>query len=1058
MTKVFPTVIFGVGGTGCRTVDRLQKMLKNSEKYKHLDDKMFVFGALDTNQTDLIRLSLPSENRVPISENILSLKDYFVNIEARDGVTARDEVRSKMFEWFAPDSDIMFNHDLTKGAGQFRILSRAAWEAEMEVGGLSTRLDKVFEKVTHVDLNQYKIGNRIEVYIVSSIAGGTGSGASLMLARYARKYYDDRNIPCTIKGVLLMSDIFCHAPQGEKVWPRLRANGYAYLKEVEGLNKRQAHPQMSPLSFSYPEGNILPYDVAFLVDAIGQTGRLKYRGGDYSNFERFTAQALFTRLFCQSVSDKNMSAENNLINDLLSGEAEATTLSKRFCALGTSALVYPVDDTINLLSERVIADLVDEDWGRLDASFVRALDNYNKEIQMGNTNGKRPERYAHLISAILEEYHHKEEGEESSAFMVSIHQEVVSKSKNGDIDQAKQFIKAITNLMIQQVGGVSKSASGFKLLAGVDTLENAYSNGRTALGNLLRKQQKGLKEADSLIRNELSSIVHGLLEDVIFKQSTNDYSVFKYIEEKTLFGMRYFLSKVVDDLTMDAKKARKNFQAAELKMQELRDKKWNTSAGDAVSLEQYLAKDIPGQIGALSNTFNGKNKKIVTGFFEEFMTFYNDWVSERNNYATWWLKDRLYGELLKYLGEDSREGGLLALIYSVTEQLIKKTDSIKTDFERKADDSPIARDQFENMTLVYGNRDARNKQLKVVNEQLQSDFNFKRTLYQQLREKLVGKWYDLRKLEKEPSREYEYKRKKSALSRDTYEIVFSGLQGEAKNQVKYMNNIDLDVLTACEKEAEFLGAKNEDDILAYQKDILETLQKNSDVMIKLTARHNMQNLNYVVYNAGDDQVLEENLKTFASQLTKEPSTENDAAFGKHVLLFSRSMLCYNLRQIIGLTGSSSIAQNDYYSVMQSDAVSPHLDKRFNQVLEDFDTRFMEKMMLDMGFALISGFIDMRDDVFYSEENGIWESMEAVGFDELQHAFQGRYMADFKDRIDVWRSNLEKQDNRKVATEHELPALVRKYMSSEVEASSMTAASLSVLKKMRMALTKWLEGR
>ena len=135
-----------------------------------------------------------------------------------------------VYDWFPKASPELRRKTLTEGAGMIRLVSRLAYRSALEAG----KLAHLTTQITH--LFQVRPDDTVyspRVMIVSSLAGGTGSGIFLQVAMYLRWLLETilgrQNI--YVRGAFLLPDVLIHTQclrdAGEHA--NVRANGYACL-------------------------------------------------------------------------------------------------------------------------------------------------------------------------------------------------------------------------------------------------------------------------------------------------------------------------------------------------------------------------------------------------------------------------------------------------------------------------------------------------------------------------------------------------------------------------------------------------------------------------------------------------------------------------------------------------------------------------------------------------------------------------------------------------------------------------------------------------------------
>ena len=167
-------LLIGLGGTGSRIVNNvvsdLQKAARRKNKKFSTADGKMAFAVLDTNMNDVgeINKSLTGINNISTSSE-KKIKEYMSQYSYM-GVS----------DWM-PRSKTLDEETMIDGASQMRFKSRLALLDTIE----SHKIDELKNAIQTMIENR-ELGQKVRVMIVSSLAGGTGSGKS----RTSLAYYD----------------------------------------------------------------------------------------------------------------------------------------------------------------------------------------------------------------------------------------------------------------------------------------------------------------------------------------------------------------------------------------------------------------------------------------------------------------------------------------------------------------------------------------------------------------------------------------------------------------------------------------------------------------------------------------------------------------------------------------------------------------------------------------------------------------------------------------------------------------------------------------------------
>ncbi len=245
---VCPTLFVGLGGAGCRMVERIAKHLRRRPDFRERFKDLVKFAMVDTNVNDLESYREVADGTFLISD---FEKEEYANLASGKKFLEAQEY----FTQWVP-SDYRFRSGDTSGAGQIRIESRLGVYYQMKHKDFVPKFRRLLEQLkSHEHGHRRLDSNEIRIVVCYSIAGGTGSGCHLPVAYMLRDEAQDLGQPSMI-GVAVMPAVFEDMVGVNK--DGTFANGYAALKETEHLMKLGA-----PDSQFYPkDGRIFHYNPA----------------------------------------------------------------------------------------------------------------------------------------------------------------------------------------------------------------------------------------------------------------------------------------------------------------------------------------------------------------------------------------------------------------------------------------------------------------------------------------------------------------------------------------------------------------------------------------------------------------------------------------------------------------------------------------------------------------------------------------------------------------------------------------------------------------------------
>ncbi|MDF5752649.1 tubulin-like doman-containing protein [Spongiactinospora sp. TRM90649] len=269
------SLVVGLGGTGSQAVVHLKRRLYTHEQWRRLDGG----GGPLAPATDVVLRAVDVDNSRPHA-GLVSLdgnnEDIALAAEVAPVIRRLKDWRpgeqpppSPIAAWFKPDDARHIKESqttafMTNGAGQIRAFGRIAFFQDM-IGdkrarqGLSSAFDAISQ--SHGEL---------DIYVVTSVAGGTGAGLVIDTLAWLQKEGRDRDLnfrttlfcvmPAAFKGTL--SDLTFQA--GE-------ANGFATLRELDRLIKAE---QPVKFTWSVNDSHVMeeaPVSQIYLLDGTRQT-------------------------------------------------------------------------------------------------------------------------------------------------------------------------------------------------------------------------------------------------------------------------------------------------------------------------------------------------------------------------------------------------------------------------------------------------------------------------------------------------------------------------------------------------------------------------------------------------------------------------------------------------------------------------------------------------------------------------------------------------------------------------------------------------------------------
>ena len=343
---IAPTLLVGLGGTGSKIVCRVSKMV-TEEQRRHIG-----FAVFDTDINELREIQAENPFISTIQTSTKLTVGEYLNIDTH----ARDT-------WF-PVNGILNSKSLTEGAGQVRAISRLALDTAIRAGNMEP-LHNAIEDLYKLEGNSAE--QALRVVIVSSLAGGTGSGLILPVALYlknylATKFQASANIT---RGFFILPEVFYEVIRGQTERNNLRCNAYAALRELDAFlmkgDKTLPDKYEKTVKIEFPrvgsndveEYDVRPYDFCFLFDAQNTEGK------KLNSFNQYLDHAA-NCIYSQSIGPMNKrsnSSEDNTIRELCAQRGR-----NRYAGAGSAMLIYPTEDVKEFIALNWAKECVSKQW------------------------------------------------------------------------------------------------------------------------------------------------------------------------------------------------------------------------------------------------------------------------------------------------------------------------------------------------------------------------------------------------------------------------------------------------------------------------------------------------------------------------------------------------------------------------------------------------------------------------------------------------------------------------------------------------------------------------
>lgn len=288
MTRYKRTIYIGIGGAGINTLKfvkaKLTQAVKN-ESGKNELPKQIQFLCVDTNTTDLANLTEFTD-------------DEKICVSVRDPYGRYDRERTSSTFEFIPEKNTQHILALDRGAGQVRSNGHfAIIESEFH-NTLTRKLRTIANNIREVTIpgETMLVDTKIEVHMVFSLCGGTGSGMFLPFSALVREAIKNSEIT----GYMYSPTFFEHVVE-DSARNMVVQNAYAAIAELDYCMHFGSDCHI-PLTYSFgPTRNDKitlknrPFNEVMLIDKqtfAGVNGEMEYTYLKVEEAQELTAELL----------------------------------------------------------------------------------------------------------------------------------------------------------------------------------------------------------------------------------------------------------------------------------------------------------------------------------------------------------------------------------------------------------------------------------------------------------------------------------------------------------------------------------------------------------------------------------------------------------------------------------------------------------------------------------------------------------------------------------------------------------------------------------------------
>ena len=350
-----PTLVVGLGGTGAKAVAYLKQRLITERRWRDPDcaDEQFQLDLpVLLRAVDLDRQNAPHLLETNVEQIFLNAPIGPVIEKIREQPDVEAEAYPMIMSWFTtadarnvkPDEVKEF---MSAGAGQVRAFGRLSFYTDLANDRIvPSRFQQAFD-----DLIRENAGGELPLFIVSSVAGGTGAGLLVDMLAWLQKERSRGGVAFRTTVFLALSAAFNRTLHG-RLLHAAEANGYATLRELDRLLECR-----TPISFQWGinERHVMgtpPTQHVYLID--GQRGEGANQYLNHYDAGTVCPAAIADAIYAHLLP----AAGNDLTSYLANVQEHAVGRRDLYSTFGVYVVEYAWDQLIRGFVARAAASLV----------------------------------------------------------------------------------------------------------------------------------------------------------------------------------------------------------------------------------------------------------------------------------------------------------------------------------------------------------------------------------------------------------------------------------------------------------------------------------------------------------------------------------------------------------------------------------------------------------------------------------------------------------------------------------------------------------------------------
>jgi Tubulin like len=342
-----PTLLVGIGGTGHEALSRVRRLTE--EVYGKLDNfPILGFLAIDTDKD--YKVTNPEAAGAPFLDH----EKFYASVSGNEVKNIISDLQD--FPWIASwfPSELERNISaIEAGAGQIRAYGRFALFCNYH--RIQEKFRAAISRIKNhetmmLNSHQVKVAtDSVNIFVVGSLSGGTGSGMIVDMGYCIRHWLKDQT-SSQVTAIVPMPNAFKSIQVGDRVL----ANGYAALMELSYFSdhRNEYSAQFSGSLNDEIKSKSTPFDFTYLVGT--KNGEVEF---GIEQIREIISQNIFLDLTSDFAPYKR-SIRDNIKGAWAQNDPLGIGYPKNFMSVGLATVEIPVSQIRTSLTHRLATDFI----------------------------------------------------------------------------------------------------------------------------------------------------------------------------------------------------------------------------------------------------------------------------------------------------------------------------------------------------------------------------------------------------------------------------------------------------------------------------------------------------------------------------------------------------------------------------------------------------------------------------------------------------------------------------------------------------------------------------